>query len=40
MNYLVNPGTSEDTEERETNPLTGNIIGTAIDVTHLTLTQG
>ena len=32
MNYLVNIGTSEEIDERETDPLTGNIIGAAIDV--------
>jgi len=32
MNYLVNPGISEEIEEHETDPLTGNIIGAAIDV--------
>ena len=32
MNYLVNPDISEETEGRETDPLTGNIIGAAIDV--------
>ena len=32
MNYLVNTGTSEEIDERETEPLTGNIIGAAIDV--------
>jgi hypothetical protein len=29
---LVNSGTSEEIDERETDPLTGNIIGAAIDV--------
>ena len=32
MNYLVNTGASEEIDERETDPLTGNIIGAAIDV--------
>jgi PD-(D/E)XK nuclease superfamily len=32
MNYLVNPGISQEIEGRETDPLTGNIIGAAIDV--------
>jgi hypothetical protein len=32
MNYLVNPDISEEIDERETDPLTGNIIGAAIDV--------
>ena len=32
MNYLVNPDMSEEIDERETDPLTGNIIGAAIDV--------
>ena len=34
MNYLVNPDISE-IDERETDPLTGNIIGAAIDVQRL-----
>ena len=32
MNYLINTGTSEEINEHETDPLTGNIIGAAIDV--------
>ncbi len=32
MNYLVNPDVSEEIDGRETDPLTGNIIGAAIDV--------
>jgi len=32
MNYLVNSGVSEEIDEHETDPLTGNIIGAAIDV--------
>ena len=32
MNYLIGPDVSEETEERETDPLTGNIIGAAIDI--------
>jgi GxxExxY protein len=32
MNYLVNIRTSEKIDEPETDPLTGNIIGAAIDV--------
>lgn len=32
MNYLVNPEISEEIDRRETDPLTGNIIGAAIDV--------
>jgi GxxExxY protein len=32
MNYLVNPDISEEIDGRETDPLTGNIIGAAIDV--------
>ena len=32
MNYLVNPDISEEIAECETDPLTGNIIGAAIDV--------
>jgi GxxExxY protein len=32
MNYLVRPGVSEEVDGRETDPLTGNIIGAAIDV--------
>ena len=32
MNYLVNIGTSEEIDERETDHLTGNIIGAAIEV--------
>ena len=32
MKYLVNPGVSEEIEERGNDPLTTNIIGAAIDV--------
>lgn len=32
MNYLIKTGTSEEIGEHETDPLTGNIIGAAIDV--------
>src|SRR4029077_17873944 len=32
MNYLVNPDISEEIDERETDPLTGNSIGASIDV--------
>ncbi|MBA2727204.1 MAG: GxxExxY protein [Parachlamydiaceae bacterium] len=32
MNYLVNPEISEEVDGSETDPLTGNIIGAAIDV--------
>jgi GxxExxY protein len=32
MNYLVNPDMSEEIDGRETDPLTVNIIGAAIDV--------
>ena len=32
MNYLTKTGTSEEIGEHETDPLTGNIIGAAIDV--------
>ena len=32
MNYLIGPDVSEETEERETDPLTGNIIGAVIDI--------
>jgi len=32
MSHLVNPGMSEEIDERETDPLTGNIIGAATDV--------
>jgi hypothetical protein len=35
MNYLVNPDISEEIDGRETDPLTGNIIGAAIDVHHM-----
>ncbi len=39
MNYLVDTTTSEEMDERETDPLTGNIIGAAIDV-HRALEPG
>ena len=32
MNYLANSDVSEEIDGRETDPLTGNIIGAAIDV--------
>jgi len=32
MDYLVHPGVSEEIDNREADPLTGNIIGAAIDV--------
>ena len=32
MNYLANLDVSEEMDGRETDPLTGNIIGAAIDV--------
>jgi GxxExxY protein len=32
MDYLVHPSVSEEIDNRETDPLTGNIIGAAIDV--------
>src|ERR1700722_1362158 len=32
MDYLVHPSVSEETDNREADPLTGNIIGAAIDV--------
>ena len=32
MDYLVHPGVSEEIDNREAYPLTGNIIGAAIDV--------
>jgi GxxExxY protein len=32
MNYLINPNMCEEIDEREPDPLTGNIIGAAIDV--------
>ncbi len=31
MNYLINPDISEEIDGRETDPLTGNIIGAAIE---------
>jgi hypothetical protein len=32
MDYLVHPDVSEEIDGREVDPLTGNIIGAAIDV--------
>ena len=32
MDYLVHPEVSEEIDNREADPLTGNIIGAAIDV--------
>ncbi len=31
MNYLINPDISEEIDGRETDPLTGNIIGATIE---------
>ncbi len=39
MNYSANLNVSEEIDKRETDPLTGNIIGAAIDV-HRALWSG